>query len=198
MPRLSPIEFVRRAASVFKLIGVNILVFCLLFLGLELAHRSYSYIVKGRSFFRHDVFTTPWITTFDYPPPLIGQDGKSYFRHRTVPTSVEKPVGAFRIIAVGGSTTANEEPFELAGIDYSLALEKKLSKAIGGTTIEVLNAGGSGYSTAQSLINIEFRLIEYSPDIILLMHNINDCSANFFDGGATSDYSNKYLKLQIL
>ncbi len=198
MPQLSPIEFVRRAASAFKLVGVNILVFCLLFLGLELAHRSYAYIVNGRSFFRQNMFTTPWITTFDYPPPLIGRDGKSYFRHRTSPTSVQKPDNTFRIIAVGGSTTVNEKSFMLSGVDYSLALEKRLSEAVSGITIEVLNAGGSAYSTAHSLINIEFRLIEYSPDIILLMHNINDCSVNFFDGGATSDYSNKYLKPYFL
>jgi lysophospholipase L1-like esterase len=86
----------------------------------------------------------------------------------------------------------------MSGVDYSLALEKKLSEATSGITIEVLNAGGSAYSTAQSLINIEFRLIEYNPDIILLMHNINDCSVNFFGDGATSDYSNKYLKPYFL
>lgn len=198
MPRLSPIEFVRRAAPVFKLIGVNILVFCLLFLGLELAHRSYASIVNGRSFFRQNTFITPWITTYDYPPPFIRRDGKPYFRHRNIPTSVEKPPGTFRIIAVGGSTTANEGSFELAGTDYSLALEKKLSEVFKGTAMEVLNSGGNGYSTAQSLINIEFRLIEYRPDMILLMHNINDCSVNFFDGGATSDYANKYLKSYFL
>ena len=198
MTRPSPIEFMRRAAPVFKLIGVNILVFCIVFLGLELAHRSYAYTVNGRSFFRQNVFTTPWITTHDYPPPLIGRDGKPYFRHRSAPTSVQKPTGTFRIIAVGGSTTANEHSFKICGVDYSLALEKKLSEVMSEIAIEVLNAGGSAYSTAQSLINIEFRLIEYSPDIILLMHNINDCSVNFFDGGATSDYSNKYLKPYFL
>ncbi len=198
MPRLPPIEFVRRAAPVFKLIGVNILVFCVLFLGLELAHRSYASIVNGRSFFRQNTFITPWITTFDYPPPMIDRDGKSYFRHRTAPTSLQKPRGTFRTIAVGGSTTVNENSFQLSGVDYPLALEKKLSEAMSGITIEVLNAGGSGFSTAQSLINIEFRLTEYSPDIILLMHNINDCSANFFEGGATSDYSNKYMKPYFL
>jgi lysophospholipase L1-like esterase len=177
---------------------VNIVLFCLVFLALELAHRSFAYIAHGRSFFRQKTFITPWISTYDYPPPFTGRDGKPYFRHRTIPTSVEKAAGTFRIIAVGGSTTANEESFRLTGIDYSLALEKKLSEALSGTKIEVLNAGGNAYSTAQSLINIELRLVEYNPDIILLMHNINDCSVNFFNGGATSDYANKYLKSYFL
>lgn len=198
MPRLALVEFARRAASVFKLIAVNILVFSFLLLGLEIAHRSYAYIVNGRSFFRQNAFISPWITSSDYPPPLIGRDGNPYFRHRAAPTSVQKPDGTFRIIAVGGSTTANEKSFQLTGVDYSLALEEKLSSAIDGISIEVLNAGGSGYSSAQSLINIEFRLVEYNPDLIILMHNINDCSVNSFGGGATSDYSNKYLKPHFL
>jgi lysophospholipase L1-like esterase len=102
------------------------------------------------------------------------------------------------VIAVGGSTTANERSFKINGVDYPLALEKKLSESTREVSFEVLNAGGSAYSTAQSLINIEFRLIEFDPDIILLMHNINDCSVNFFGNGATSDYSNKYLKPHFL
>jgi lysophospholipase L1-like esterase len=188
----------RRLGRVLKLVGVNILVFCLLLAGLEIAYRAYTSIVKGRSFFRPNLFITPWITTNDYPPPRIGRDGQPYFRHRSLPTPVEKPPGTLRIIAVGGSTTANEQPFQSAGLDYPLALERKLSTALGGHAVEVLNAGGDGYSTAHSLINIEFRLVEFRPDVILLMHNINDCSVNFFDGGATSDYGNKYLKPYFL
>ncbi len=198
MPRFSPKIFGRGVAWVFNLLSVNILVFCLLFLGVEFAARGFSYLVNGKSIFRQKSFITPWITTYDYPPPLIGEDGKPYFRHRSVPTSAEKPDNMLRIIAVGGSTTANENAFKLTGVDYSLALEKNLSETISGVAIEVLNAGGVGYSTAQSLINIEFRLIEYRPDIILLMHNINDCSVNFFGEKVTSDYSNKYMKPYFL
>ncbi len=141
------------------MISVNIVLFCLLFLVLEGAHRGYAYFVNGRSFFRQNTFISPWITTFDYPPPQIERDGNPYFRHRTVPTSVQKLDGTFRIIAVGGSTTANEKAFMMSGVDYPLALEKKLSDAISGITIEVLNAGGNAYSTAQSLINIESRFV---------------------------------------
>jgi lysophospholipase L1-like esterase len=41
---------------------------------------------------------------------------------------------------------------------------------------------------------MQFRLIEYDPDVLIIMHNINDSSVNSFLGGATSDYSNKYLQ----
>jgi lysophospholipase L1-like esterase len=198
MPRVKPIEILRRSASAFQLVATNVLVFVVLLCGLEIAHRSYASLVNGRSFFRPDPFISPWITTDDYPPPMLGPDGRPYFRHRSVPTSIEKPPGIFRIIAVGGSTTVNHHSFEVAGIDYPTALERKLAGAEHAATIEVLNAGGNGFSTAQSLINIEFRLVEFHPDLILIMHNINDCSVNFFDGGATADYGNKYLKPYFL
>ena len=58
----------------------------------------------------------------------------------------------------------------------------------------MLNAGSDAFSSAQSLINIQFRLVEFNPDIILLMHTTNDASVNAFNGGATSDYSNKYIQ----
>jgi hypothetical protein len=99
---------------------------------------------------------------------------------------------------VGGSTTKNEDAFLLNGIDYATALERKLREDIPGLEFEVLNAGSDAYSTAHSLVNIEFRLVEFSPDFILLMHNINDSTVNYFLNGATWDYSNKYLQSYFL
>lgn len=69
---------------------------------------------------------------------------------------------------------------------------------MGEVSFEVLNAGGTAFSTAHALVNIELKLVEYNPDIILLMHNINDASVNSFLKGATSDYSNKYLQPYFL
>jgi len=191
--------FCGRMVRVVKLVAVNLLVFILLIVGIEVAYRSASVFVKGRTFFREDRFVTPWITTYDAPQPFPGHDGRFRFRHRESPTSMSKPPGTIRIIAVGGSTTANERAFKLTGVDYPLALERKISQGAGiDETVEVLNAGSSAYSTAHSLINIQFRLVEYEPDIILLMHNINDCTVNFFEEGAAPDYSNKYLKPYFL
>lgn len=99
---------------------------------------------------------------------------------------------------MGGSTTICLAPYRATGIDYPLALERRLDGRFGGVRIEVLNAGADAYSTAQSLINIQFRLVEMSPDIILLMENINDSSVNYFGSGATPDYSNKYLQSYFL
>lgn len=184
--------------KVLQLIFINVMVLIFLLFIIEVAARSYLSIVKNRDFFRSNNFISPWITTYDYPPPMTKSDGKAYFRHRNNPTSTSKLANTIRIITVGGSTTANERPYRVNQIDYSKALETKLTDGFKDSIFEVLNAGGDAYSTAQSLINIEFRLVEFNPDIIILMHNINDSSVNAFKDGTTSDYSNKYAQSYYL
>lgn len=185
--------FIKRVIRLLRIIVINLFLLILLFVSMEVAARSYAYFVNKGSFFRPDNFISPWITTYDYPPPRVMQDGKYYFRHRELPTRLEKPADTIRVIAVGGSTTANERPYLVNQVDYPKALETKLAENNQHFSFEVLNAGADAYSTAQSLINIQFRLVEFKPDIILLMHNINDSSVNAFQDGATPDYANKYL-----
>ena len=187
-----------RLLKVLRIIIINVIVLVALLLFLEAANRGYRVLADTGSFFRAEKFISPWITTYDYPPPMIGENGEAYFRHRDVPTTLDKPADVIRIISVGGSTTANERPFRANGIDYPGALQASLRDDFRDVPVEVLNAGGDAYSTAQSLINIEFRLVEFRPDIILLMHNINDSSVNSFRQGATSDYSNKYIQSYFL
>jgi hypothetical protein len=104
-----------------------------------------------------------------------------------------KPQDTTRIVAVGGSTTANDRSWAASGIDYCTVLEQLLNACDTNLSCEVLNAGADAYSTAHSLINIAFRLVEYEPDLVILMHNINDSSAIAFADGPTPDYGNKYL-----
>ncbi|GEM_PF-2459684 len=161
----------------------------------ETGVRTYTTMnTEGGSFFRENRFISPWFTSYDAPPPHFDDSGNAYFRHRTVPVSQTKSEALVRIVAVGGSTTANERPFAIDGRDYAKALEARLNAASIGPRYEVLNAGGDAFSTAHSLVNIVFRLLEFSPDAIILMHNINDLSANYFQDGAGPDYANKYLR----
>ena len=114
------------------------------------------------------------------------------FQNRSEPVAMTKAAGTTRIIAVGGSTTLNRRAFAMSGQDYPRSVEKLLNEATGDTH-EVLNAGAEAYSTAQSLINIQFRLIEFDPDVIVLMHNVNDASVNVFGDQVAPDYGNKYI-----
>ena len=174
----------------------SIVIFCIclfIFALGEIAARSYAACcMEGTSFFREDRFVSPWFVTYEAPAPRLDSKGRSYFHHRPAPVPKQKPNGAVRIIAVGGSTTRNARAFRSAGIDYAQELERFLWARFPNIDFEVLNAGGDAFSSAHSLVNIQFRLIDYRPDIILLMHNINDLSVSYF-GDANSDYANKYL-----
>jgi len=177
-----------------KIIAVNVAVFLALLLALEFGARLFHVVFQDGTFFRETRFITPWITSYEYPPPLINEKGEGFFRHKTTPTTVTKPPNTTRIIAVGGSTTVNNLVYESDGIHYPMLLESHLNSSSGSQSFEVLNAGADAYSTAQSLINIQFRLVEYDPDIIILMHNFNDSTVNAFKEGATADYGNKYIQ----
>lgn len=179
---------------VLRLLAGNIAVFLLLFLLAEFGYRTLCYF-QGQGFFRPDSFTSPWFTGYDPPAPRE-EKGLSYFVHRAEPVDHRKKEGVYRIIAVGGSTTVDRQAWETGGIDFPGALDSLLNAGLSDRATrryEVLNAGVDAYSTAQSLINISLRLVEFGPDLIVLMHNINDSSVNGFGSRATSDYGNKYL-----
>lgn len=175
--------------------GILMLFACLVVFAVgEIAVRTYAaFFMEGTSFFRDDRFISPWFTGTDYPSPKILEDGSGLFRHRSAPTSTEKPTNVQRIITIGGSTTVNARAFAVNGKDYASSLEALLNGGGGEQKFEVLNAGGDGFSSAHSLINLHFRLLEFSPDAVIVMHNINDISVNYVGRRAMSDYSNKYM-----
>ncbi len=88
---------------------------------------------------------------------------------------VPKPEGVYRIVCLGGSTTYSssvEDPAEA----YP-ALLQILLKAAGWPKVEVINAGVPGYSSLESLINLELRVLDLEPDLLIVQHAINDVHA---------------------
>ena len=104
-------------------------------------------------------------------------------------TTVEKPAHVFRIVCSGGSTTFGlGEPDETQ--TYPELLEKRLNELFpGGPHFEVINAGTPGWSSAESLINLHFRVLELSPDMVILYEGINDTFAMRKPEEGKSDYS---------
>lgn len=85
---------------------------------------------------------------------------------------VPKPDGVYRIVAIGGSTTYG------GGVDdyrqaYPYLLQQYLNER-GYENVEVVNAGVGGYRTWESLINLQFRVLDLEPDLIIIYHAIND------------------------
>lgn len=46
--------------------------------------------------------------------------------------------------------------------------------------MRVYNAAVSAYSTAHSLIRLEFDILQYERDLVIVMHNVNDLTVNYF------------------
>lgn len=88
---------------------------------------------------------------------------------------VEKAPGTVRILALGGSTTACGR---LAESDrYPEQLEVALRAM--GADVEVINAGVDWWTTRHSLIHYTTTARRWKPDIVVVMHAINDMYRSF-------------------
>jgi lysophospholipase L1-like esterase len=81
--------------------------------------------------------------------------------------------GVVRVLCVGGSTTYG------AGLGAERAYPARLqahldAAAPAGLRFEVLNGGVPGYTSIDSLVNLELRLLALEPDVVLVYHAIND------------------------
>ena len=82
-----------------------------------------------------------------------------------------KRPGTLRVVFCGGSTTYGE------GIEDHLQtmpflVQQRLRDE--GVDVEVVNAGCPGWTTLETLINFETRLLDLAPDCAVVTHGIND------------------------
>ena len=85
-----------------------------------------------------------------------------------------KPAGALRVLVLGDSQTQGYEARQEA--TYSAALERYLARK--GILAQVLNAGVSGFSTAEELVFLENEGYRYQPDVVVLGFYANDFEDN--------------------
>ncbi|MGB0910362.1 MAG: SGNH/GDSL hydrolase family protein [Nitrospirales bacterium] len=106
----------------------------------------------------------------------------------------QKPEDEFRIIALGGSTTANLG--NERGLHYpDLATEQLNQRGFTSKKILALNTGVPAYTTAHSLVRLQFDLLPFKPNMITVMHNINDLHVNYFpyEDQEQNNYGNTYF-----
>jgi tetratricopeptide (TPR) repeat protein len=102
---------------------------------------------------------------------------------------IPKPPNTYRILCLGGSTTAGSvlrisgrrvlPKFGTKGyprVLYSKLKEKYRNEKI---QIDVINAGKNFYTTQHSLIQYLFFLEKADPDLIIMFHGINDLITSF-------------------
>jgi hypothetical protein len=86
----------------------------------------------------------------------------------------EKPAGTKRIVCLGDSFTAGYE-VDLEDC-FTRVLERELTAQ--GRAVEVLDAGVSGFGTAEELLYLERELIRYQPDVVVVSFYGNDLMDN--------------------
>jgi hypothetical protein len=93
--------------------------------------------------------------------------------------SVAKPAQSFRIAFLGDSyTEAKQVEREQT---FPAVVERRLATcaALAGRTVEALNFGVAGYSTAQELVILRERVWKYAPDLVVLaFYPANDVREN--------------------
>ena len=92
--------------------------------------------------------------------------------------SYDKPAGTLRVLALGDSHTQGYEVRQEA--TFAAVLERYLAKR--GVQAEVLNAGVSGFSTAEALAFLENEGYKYQPDVVVLGFYANDYEDNLKAG----------------
>lgn len=107
--------------------------------------------------------------------------GKTYhnsFGYRGEEFPLKKPEGTFRIVVLGGSTV-----YTIAVDDndktFPAQLEKILNEKFGYENVEVINAGVGGYNSWETLLNLEFKVLDIEPDLIIVYEGANDVHARF-------------------
>jgi hypothetical protein len=110
--------------------------------------------------------------------------------------SRHKPLqeGQFSIMCLGGSTTEFKDS---AGKGWPERVEEILQRHFENENIKVYNEGRQWYTTLHSLINYEVNLRQYKPDVLIVMHTINDLLHNadfcyFSYGSFREDYGHFY------
>jgi lysophospholipase L1-like esterase len=88
----------------------------------------------------------------------------------------EKPPGVYRIVCIGGSTTYDNKVADWREA-YPAQLETVLRTRYGRPEVEVVNAGVPGYNSWESLANLQFRVLELEPDLVVVYHATNDVHA---------------------
>ncbi|HXV35845.1 MAG TPA: SGNH/GDSL hydrolase family protein, partial [Myxococcota bacterium] len=152
--------------------------FWLRFVASESAQERYTLIhdIDGEElrYSRHhylNYYTTPDFEKGDTRHNSLGFRGEEI--------AIPKPPNTFRIATLGGSTTYNYG-VEDDDHTYPGRLEHHL-REMGYRGVEVINAGVGGYNSFESLINLQFRVLDVEPDLVIVYQNTNDVHTRFVD-----------------
>ena len=164
----------------------------LTFFSLEIGARLWlSYLAKPEQYDRYVLFTSikpenfawtphPYLSYYPTPNYRKGQTFHNSLSYRNNEFPLEKPSGVYRIVALGGSSTYDVR-IENNQKTFAAQLEKMLKEEYGYQNVEVINAGVPGYNSWEMLINLEFRVLDLDPDLVIIYEGTNDVHARLVE-----------------
>jgi lysophospholipase L1-like esterase len=167
----------------------------LTFFLLEIGTRLWlNYLATPEQYDRYVLFTTieaddlawtphPYLSYYPTPGYSKGQTFHNSLGYRSSEFPLEKPAGAYRIVALGGSSTYDVR-IEDNAQTFTAQLEKLLKEEYGYEQVEVINAGVPGYNSWEILTNLEFRVLDLDPDLIIIYEGTNDVHARLVEPAA--------------
>lgn len=178
-------RILRQTFRLIQLLAALLLVFGVMLLALELLLRFYlerfgSEVDKARYLYTADDIRRPHAVYRGLPylnyglEPAHPEHNSLGFRGPEI--AQPKPEGVYRIVAIGASTTQgfgikhNEDT-------YPAQLQRILRDEYGFAQVEVINAGVPAYTSWENLVNLQFRILDLSPDLILIYQASNDIDA---------------------
>jgi lysophospholipase L1-like esterase len=125
----------------------------------------------------------PYLSYYPTPNYRKGQTYHNSLGYRNDDFSSEKPDGVYRIVALGGSSTYDVRIADNAAT-FAAQLEKLLREDYGYMNVEVINAGVPGYNSWEILVNLEFRVLDLDPDLVIIYEGVNDVHARLVEPSA--------------
>ena len=169
-------------------------IFLTLFL-LEIGARLWlNFLATPEQYDRYVLFTSidpkdfaftphPYLSYYPTPNYQKGLTSHNSLGYRNDEFPLEKPSGVYRIIALGGSSTYDVSIKDNAHT-FTAQLERLLKEDYGYQNVQVINAGVPGYNSWEILVNLEFRVLDLDPDLVIIYENTNDVHARMVEPSA--------------
>jgi len=160
-------------------------------------HRFIIPLVFGSAFFCIFCLLTIYLTVREIRSPELSSEYHPFLQlspKAFVPKSSNSEKACFRVFCLGGSTTEFKDS---KNIGWPERLERLLQARFPNRNIEVYNLGRQWYTIQHTLINYMINLRQHKPDVIIVMHAINDLLINadfsYYSSGPFSDDYRHFL-----
>jgi lysophospholipase L1-like esterase len=176
-------------------LGMLVLSTSLTFVLLEVVARVWlNYLATPEQSDRYVLFTSikptdfawtphPYLSYYPTPNYRKGRTSHNSLGYRNDEFPLKKPDGVYRIVALGGSSTYDVRIEDNANT-FTAQLEKVLKEEYGYQNVQVVNAGVPGYNSWEILVNLEFRVLDLDPDLVIIYEGTNDVHARLVEPSA--------------